>query len=92
MTKDYIEEGWVRFRRIPCKEGHLDVWSGDQSCDPNEAERPYYNLNSSATYLRCNGSKWINVRDMKVRGHYLSYLDMTPEFTADEIWKELTKQ
>lgn len=92
MESDYIEEGWVRFRRVPCKEGHIDVWHGDQSDNPNRTERSYYNLNSSATYLRCNGSEWIHTRDLKVRGHYLYYLDMGDEFTADEIWAELTKK
>lgn len=90
MTQDYIEEGWVRFRRFACKEGHIDVWMGDASCNPNDEERPYYNLNSSATYLRCNGSKWIHRRDLKHKGNYFYYLDMGDEFTADEIWQELT--
>lgn len=92
MSTDYIEEGWVRFRRITCKEGHIDLWHGDQSCDPNEPERPYHNLNSSATYLRCNGSKWVHVRGLAIRGHYLPYLDMNEEFTAEEIWQELNRE
>ena len=91
MTPDYIEEGWVRFRRVPCKEGHIDVWMGDSGSNPNDEERPYYNLNSFATYLRCNGSKWVHSRDLKHNGHYLPYLDMASEFTAEEIWSELNK-
>lgn len=91
MTQDYIEEGWVRFRRVACKEGHIDVWRGDSSDNPNHEERPTYNLNSSATYLRCNGSKWIHTNDLKHRGNYFYYLDMGDEFTADEIWQELTR-
>lgn len=90
--EEMLEEGWVRFRRIPCKEGHIDIWQGDQSCDPNSAERPNFNLNSSATYLRCNDSEWVHSRDLRIRGHYLPYLDMAPEFTADEIWKELKNE
>lgn len=90
MAEHYIEEGWVRFRRVPCKEGHIDVWMGDASCNPNHEYRPNYNLNSFATYLRCNGSKWIHKNDLKHRGNYLYYLDMASEFTADEIWVELT--
>ena len=42
MTPDYIEEDWVKFRRVPCKEGHIDVWMGDAACNPNDEERPYY--------------------------------------------------
>jgi hypothetical protein len=87
---EMLEEGWVIFRRYLCKEGHIDVWHGDQSCDPNLPDRPHYNINTNTTYLRCNGSEWLNRKDLKVRNHYLSYLDMRTEFTAEEIWKELT--
>jgi hypothetical protein len=85
---EFFEEGWVRFRRHYCKEGHLDVWNGDQSCDPNKLEKANYNLNMGVTYLRCNTGDWYNVKELNIKGHFLEYMDLITEFTADEIWKE----
>lgn len=92
MEVQTIEEGWVKFKRYPCKEGHIDVWSGDQSCDPNKPERPHFNLNTQTTYLRCNGSLWINKADLKLKKHYTSILFVRTEFTAVEIWNKITHE
>ena len=51
-----MQEGWVEFVRIPCKEGFIDVWHGDCAKNPNEAEKSRFNLNAFAKYFRLNGS------------------------------------
>lgn len=84
----FLEEGWVRFLRFMCKEGTLDRWQGDSINDPNLPEKSRLQLNSSATWWRCNGGSWINDRSLG-RHKILQYLDMCEEFTALEIWNEL---
>ena len=88
---EFLQEGWVRFRRHNCKEGFIDVWQGDSIDNPNNAEECRINLNSISVWIRCNNSEWISVRDLTKR-HYLPYLDMAEEFTAEEIWNEINRK
>lgn len=92
MSKvEFLQEGWVKFRRHNCTEGFIDVWQGDMADNPNNEEKCWINLNSISVCIRCNNSEWISVRELPTR-HYLPYLDMAEEFTAEEIWKEINRK
>ena len=81
-----LSEKWFTFRRIPCKEGFIDQWQGDQADDPNLEERPPYRLNSSSTMFRLNGKgSWIH--PSKVIGLHLDIIAGYPEmFSSDDLW------
>lgn len=81
-----LSEKWFTFRRIQCKEGFIDRWSGDQADDPNRDERSHYNLNSSSTMFRLNGEgKWIHKSDLI--GLDQDMLQRYSElFSAEDLW------
>jgi hypothetical protein len=90
LKTEHLEEGWVKFIRIHCKEGWIDRWIGDCINDPNNPTKNKINLNSSITYYRCNNKKWII--DKHLGGSkILTLLTMREEFTAKEIWDELLR-
>lgn len=81
-----LEEGWVKFRRIPFKEGFIDKWMGDCINNPNNQYMSNMQLNSTASYYRLNGKGlWINRHDFNK-----SIIGITNwiEFTAEEVWNE----
>ena len=39
---EQLEEGWVKFTRIHCKEGYIDRWMGDCINNPNNIR--YYSI------------------------------------------------
>jgi hypothetical protein len=56
MTKvEYLNEGWIKFQRHPCKVGFIDVWIGDSADNPNNPTKMNYNLNSFSKAYRLNG-------------------------------------
>ncbi len=85
-----LEEGWVKFIRIDCKEGWIDRWIGDCINNPNNPVKARINLNSSVTYYRCNVGQWVIDRDLG-RSQILELLSMREEFTSIEIWDELLR-
>ena len=87
----FLEEGWVKFIRIPCKEGHIDRWMGDSIDDPNKDSKSNIQLNSTATWYRCNSGKWKNSYYIGTTNKILSLLEYASEFSAEEIWEELNK-
>lgn len=58
-----LQENWVIFRRKKFKDGVIDIWTGDQAHNPNEPKMKRYNLNSNATWIRLNNTKWENIKD-----------------------------
>lgn len=82
------EEGWVKFVRYSCKEGHIDRWTGDCINNPNNPTKSSLQLNSFVTYWRCNDSEWIHANEIG-RNNIYSLLEMREEFTAQEIWENL---
>jgi|JI10StandDraft_1071094.scaffolds.fasta_scaffold174386_5 hypothetical protein len=81
-----MQEGWVEFVRIPCKEGFIDVWHGDCAKNPNEAEKSRFNLNAFAKYFRLNGSgEWRRDYSFNTTFHQ-DIRDFRSEFTALELW------
>ena len=92
MEVKRLKSGWVEFTRFYCKEGHIDRWMGDAINDPNNKHIHGQQLNSSATFYRFNGGKWIYSGDLK-RSNVIYTLDLYGElFTADEIKQELFTQ
>ncbi len=83
-----LNEGWVRFVRYYCKEGYIDRWMGDVIDDPNLPNKNQMQLNSTATYYRFNGSKWISDRELG-RMNMLNLLQLREGFSAQEIWDEV---
>jgi hypothetical protein len=84
-SPERLKEGWVEFNRYYCKEGNIDCWMGDSINDPNNPEKSQWQLNSFSQFFRCNDGKWISNRDIRgIQG----LLEMTWEFTAQEIWDE----
>lgn len=83
-----LKEGWVRFSRIHCVTGCIDVWYGDCAHNPNSEIKPQWNLNSFVVFIRLDGKgEWIS----GYRGVKSFAADMAEEFTSQEIWNELSK-
>jgi len=89
MKPEQMQEGWVSFKRYPCKEGHIDIWRGDCNSDPNDPSKAHLNLNSFAVYMRCNGGKWIHSRYLGGGRELIWWTPLRLGFTAEEIWEEL---
>jgi hypothetical protein len=45
INPEYLQEGWVKFSRVSCVEGCIDVWYGDCAHNPNSEIKPHWNLN-----------------------------------------------
>ena len=85
-----LQEGWVKFSRIPCVEGCIDVWYGDCAHNPNNKERPQWNLNGFSTFIRLNGEG--NWYPNEYRTGIKSFVgEMAEVFTSQEIWVEISK-
>lgn len=83
---EFISEGWVRFRRIYCREGFIDSWQGDSINDPNNESKSNLQLNSFTTYYRLNGGGlWCNKRDFS-RDFLECVFAFSPDYPAKEIW------
>lgn len=88
MQKVLLEEGWVKFTRIYCKEGFIDVWTGDAYHNPNDKVKSKWCINSFAVYVRLNGEgEWVKPKTRTIRGYIEDCKDNT---TAKEIFKTLT--
>lgn len=83
-----LSEGWVDFYRYHCKEGFIDRWMGDCINDPNNPTKHNMQLNTVASYWRCDGGKWVSDREIG-RNEMFPLLQMGEVFTAQEIWNEL---
>jgi hypothetical protein len=82
---EMLEEGWVKFTRHYCKEGHIDCWNGDSINNPNNPSKSQWQLNSFVQFFRCNDGKWVNRMDLRSTQGLLL---MSEHFTAEEIWNE----
>ena len=90
INPEQLQEGWVKFSRIPCVEGCIDVWYGDCAHNPNSEIKPQWNLNGFRTYIRLDGrGEWFS-NDYR-RGMKSFVGDMAEQFTSQEIWNELSK-
>ncbi len=85
-----LQEGWVKFTRIYCKEGHIDHWMGDQADHPSNPVSSQIKLNAFSTLYRFDNGKWIFARDIRCIQDLLAQ-GMNQEFTAQEIWEEAVR-
>ena len=77
----------IEFVRIPCKEGFIDMWTGDCGDDPNSQQGPGYRLNAMATYFRLNGAgEWVRDRHFDRDFKIIVYLNRGSE-TAFALWE-----
>lgn len=83
---EQLEEGWVKFRRVPCLEGHIDFWNGDQADDPNSPTQSRIHLNSSSTWFRFSGDvEWLSSRDSSKRIYANDLVNGAKHFTSDQL-------
>jgi hypothetical protein len=85
MKTEKLQEGWVKFRRIYCKDGFIDHWIGNSANDPNELEPSNISL-SIISYFRLNGTGEWKER-MWFKEDPIGMLNVGSEWnTAEEIW------
>ena len=85
MKSEKLTEKWFTLIRFYCKEGHIDMWSGDCGHDPNEDTKPSFNLNHSITCFRLNGEgEWIDKNELKGLFEDINTYDTL--FTSNEYW------
>jgi len=82
-----LKENWYKFFRFHCKEGHIDLWSGDMANNPNNEFKSNINLNTSTYYFRLNNGDWVNKNEFKSHFH-LDFKEFCPYFTAEEIYNQ----
>lgn len=87
-----MQEGWVEFRRIDCKEGFVDHFISDSACNPNILKKPTYHVNTYETYFRLNGKgKWINKHFFKY-GFWSVVVNEPLEHNAEMLWEDYLKE
>lgn len=85
MRSEFLNERWFKFTRIYCKEGYIDMWSGDSAHDPNQDTKSSYNLNNTVTFFRLNGEgEWIPKNEL--RGMFEDINAYHEIFTSNELW------
>lgn len=87
---EILQEGWLHFRRLHCREGFIDIWSGDEVEDPNQDTQSEDSGFYITSWYRLNGEgKWFNKKEFF---DILSCLELGTEKSAQDIWKmALTK-
>ena len=81
---EHLEEGWVKFIRVPFAEGFMDRWTGDCINNPNNQYKSNIQLNSMATYFRLNGEgMWVNRREFNKS---IIALTNYADESAEEVW------
>lgn len=83
-----MKNSWVKFARISCKEGFIDVWQGDKNDNPNNLEPSRLHLNSFHKFYRLNGEGTWVPDYLFERKFYRTILELKDEFPAEEIWKD----
>ena len=82
---------WVKYQRVECKEGFIDVWYGDSANNPNNDEEMSYCLNTMKTFFRLNGKdEWIE--SSSFNNYFKNFLCKNKEnMTSNEIWNQYLK-
>lgn len=91
MITEQLQEGWVNFTRIYCKDGYLDRWMGDSINNPNSSKKHQIQINSTVCFWRCNNSEWISQRNLG-GDKILERIQFSKDFTAKEIWDSVLKK
>lgn len=86
MKREVLKEKWYQFVRWYCKEGFIDVWSGDALSNPNDDSKNGLNINSFEKYFRLNGDgDWIK-RSALNRNMFTMILANRETETSESIW------
>lgn len=95
MKIEQGKEGWVEFTRYPCREGFIDVYTGDSGHNPNTGRRPRYQLNAIKSWLRLNGEgPWVEPRHMYsvADGQYSLDDEVRADHSATEIFEAIMEE
>lgn len=90
LEVEQLEEKWYKFLRFHCKEGWVDRWMGDCASNPNDDNKSGVNLNTTATYWRCDNGEWVNDYNLD-RVQLYNLYEFREEFTSKEIWEYVSK-
>lgn len=66
-------DGWVKYRKVPYKDGIVDVWVGDCADNPNNKEKSKISLNGSVTYIRFENENWGKIYKNISFSNYINY-------------------
>jgi hypothetical protein len=91
LDKEQKKEGNIIFTRYYCKEGYIDVYTGDVANNPNHSIPTNMKLNSVRTYYRCNESNWLTSFHLINFSKIMEFLEIREYFTADDIWMQLLR-
>lgn len=86
MSRVLLSEKWYDFIRYYCKEGYIDIWSGDLANNPNNEKKNTINLNTSSHYFRLNDSEWISGYENFKKHFNIELVELYQDFSAEEIW------
>lgn len=88
ITPQQLQEGWVKFSRIQCTKGCIDIWYGDCAHNPNNEIEPHWCLNSFALFIRLDGvGEWVHIeRRNGIKGFTMEMAEVS---TSKEIWNEV---
>ncbi len=82
-----LKYNWTTIKRFHCKEGYIDIWTGDMGSDPDNKVASRVSLNAFITLYRLNDGKWIDRVNRSIKTSL--YDDEIRElFTAEEIFKQ----
>jgi hypothetical protein len=91
MKKQEVhEEKWFKFRRIFCKEGFVDIWSGPDTDNPNLESASEDDSLIMNTFFRLNGEgQWMPRNKFDDMMYWLSSEGFTKN--SNEIWESALK-
>ena len=91
MRKQEVhEENWFKFRRIFCKEGFIDIWSGPDTDNPNFEEASEDDSLILTTFFRLNGAgEWLNRNKFDDIMYWLSSEGFSKN--SEEVWSNALK-
>lgn len=84
MNVEKLQEDWVKFQRIHCTQGHIDVFISNSSDNPNEDSPRLQHTNGIGTWYRLNSKEWIpKYYHPDLQSLLITFSDIA---TANEIW------
>lgn len=85
------EEGCVKFYRVQCTKGCIDIWYGDSAHNPNSKIKPNWCINSFSLFIRLDGvGEWVySERRNGIKGFTIEMAEVS---TSQEIWNELNRK
>lgn len=86
-----FQEKWFTYKRIYCRDGHIDFMYDDILNDPNNDAKSNITASSIVTYVKCDDMPWEKLRDIGGFG-FIEYLMKNRDLmSANEIWNNIHK-